>query len=303
MSPDPAPPDSPDPLLHAIASGAGFLAADTVSDLLDELGVDAHELALRALPHAERLAIAPISDFSVGAVAYSLASGARSCALYLGANLEFPGQSLGFSVHAEQSAVHNAWRNGEPAVTHVAVSAPPCGHCRQFLLELPTASSLTIPSRRSADRPWANMPLTELIPHAFGPADLGRAATLMSGSPRPLGLVEAVTDSLVRVALEAASRSHAPYTGALAGAAVETSDGRQFPGLYAESAAYNPSLAPLSGALAGAALAASPGRGLRIRRAVLVEVAGRVSQRDGSATVLQSVAPGVDLEVHTAQEA
>ena len=51
-------------------------------------------------------------EVPVGAVALGL-----SGALYAGANLEFLGQSLSLSVHAEQAAVYNAWVHGEAGVS------------------------------------------------------------------------------------------------------------------------------------------------------------------------------------------
>lgn len=59
--------------------------------------------------------------------------------LYVGVNLEFPGLPLHHSVHAEQFLIANAVQAGEPALTRLAVSAVPCGHCRQFCSELACA--------------------------------------------------------------------------------------------------------------------------------------------------------------------
>lgn len=56
--------------------------------------------------------------------------------VYFGANMEFPGASLASSVHAEQSLTANLLRHKEAAVVTVAISAPPCGHCRQFFSEM-----------------------------------------------------------------------------------------------------------------------------------------------------------------------
>ena len=56
--------------------------------------------------------------------------------LYVGVNLEFPCLPLHNSVHAEQFLVVNALQHGELELVKLAVSAAPCGHCRQFLSEL-----------------------------------------------------------------------------------------------------------------------------------------------------------------------
>ena len=55
-----------------------------------------------------------------------------SGALYVGVNLEFARLPLYNSVHAEQFLLVNALHHGERAIQRLAVSAAPCGHCRQF---------------------------------------------------------------------------------------------------------------------------------------------------------------------------
>jgi len=95
---------------------------------------------------------------------------------------------------------------------------------------------------------------------------------------------------LVERARGAAARSSAPYSGALAGVALETGDGRRYCGQVAESAAYNPTLGPMQAAI----IAAHHG-GARlsdIREAALVELEGAsVSQLGSARQVLASVAP------------
>ncbi|MBO5493516.1 MAG: hypothetical protein J5974_09330, partial [Pyramidobacter sp.] len=60
------------------------------------------------LARAAELACVPVSGFRVGAAALG-ASGR----VWLGANLEFAGLPLNFTVHAEQAAVLNARSHGE----------------------------------------------------------------------------------------------------------------------------------------------------------------------------------------------
>jgi cytidine deaminase len=97
------------------------------------------------------------------------------------------------------------------------------------------------------------------------------------------------------MALHAASRASAPYTGALSGVALETVDGRRYAGSAAESAAYNPTLAPMQAALIAAYHGGS--RLDSIRTAVLVEIEGAaISQLDLARAVLASVAPEATLE-------
>jgi cytidine deaminase len=127
-----------------------------------ELGVDIPRLMTRLLPEAAKLAKPPVSNFRVGCVSRGL-----SGALYFGTNLEFAGEALSFTVHAEQSSVTNAWMNGEEGIDLIAVNAAPCGYCRQFLNELVTADRLTVAM------PKETRALSELLPSAFGPRDLG----------------------------------------------------------------------------------------------------------------------------------
>ena len=270
--------------VHAPVMAAGEATAlatargRTVEQLMDDL-----------LTAARAKAIAPVSGFAVGAVARG-----RSGALYLGANLEFPGHPLNAAVHAEQSAVASAWMHGERGVQTIATSAMPCGHCRQFLTELHGADSLRILVH-------GGPPLTlgELLPASFGPGDLGVARRLMdAGETAALRSPEAPPEehadrALVDEALRAAAQSYAPYGKTLAGVALALDDRSVEAGRAAECAAFNPSLSPLQVALSGLAL---EGVGFEnIRRAALVETGGPVSYRAATEALLATVAPGVRL--------
>ncbi len=59
--------------------------------------------------------------------------------MYVGVNLEFARLPLYNSIHAEQFLVVNAIHHGERELRKLAVSAAPCGHCRQFYSELSCA--------------------------------------------------------------------------------------------------------------------------------------------------------------------
>jgi hypothetical protein len=69
----------------------------------------------------------------------SAAGLAASGAIYIGVNLEFPGGPLSQSVHGEQFLVANLLLHGERGLDTLAISAAPCGHCRQFYSELACA--------------------------------------------------------------------------------------------------------------------------------------------------------------------
>ncbi|HYZ78529.1 MAG TPA: cytidine deaminase [Gaiellaceae bacterium] len=245
------------------------------------------ERMLRLLPEAQRHAIPGISGFRVGCVAEG-----SSGSLYLGANVEYPGTALAFTVHAEQSATINAWQSGEEGLESIAVSAPPCGYCRQFLYELTTADRLVVHVAEEESRP-----LTELLPAAFGPADLDVEATLMSPQDHGLVLDRPSDDPLALAALAAANASYAPYSKGYAGVALQTQSGAVYAGRYAENAAFNPSVSPLESALVMRVLDGHADDA--VTRAVLVETASKASQ-EGATRELLRVVSAAKLDLYQA---
>ncbi|MET0601146.1 MAG: cytidine deaminase [Baekduia sp.] len=260
----------------------GVLSSSRVAALRQQSGRSIEQLMEELVPFARVLAQPMVSRYHVGVVARG-----SSGALYYGANLEFPGQTLPFTVHAEQSATTNAWNNGETELTSVAVSAAPCGYCRQFLYETTGAARMDV---MVAGR--AKTTLTPgLLPEAFGPSDLGVKTALMAPESVSLQLQQPSSHPLVLEALKAAERSYAPYTNSYAGAAVQDTTGRIFPGRLAENAAYNPSLSPLASALAMAALARVSQTA--IAEVALVEVANAaVSQLPVTQTLVDALGVG-----------
>jgi cytidine deaminase len=215
-----------------------------------------------------------------------------SGSLYLGANIEVSGQCLGFAVHAEQSALSNAYMNSEESVSSLAVvGGAPCGHCRQFMEEISPAGEILIliPNQPSAK-------LASMLPVAFGPAALGATQGALPVRTANLAVSGGTSDALTAAALDAACRSYAPYSKSPAGVAIRTTGGRVFQGCYIENVAFNPSLSPLQTALvqlivAGQAYSA-------ISAVTLVEVEGaKISQRAVTETVLAALAPQHKLKV------
>ncbi|HEV7764340.1 MAG TPA: cytidine deaminase [Thermoanaerobaculia bacterium] len=213
-----------------------IIAAADAARLAESKGVDIPGLMTLLLPEAAKFARPPVSNFHVGAVSRGFSGN-----LYFGANVEFAGEALSFTVHAEQSSVGNAWMNGEDGIDLIAVTAAPCGYCRQFLNELVTADRLVIAI------PNETRSLRDLLPSAFGPRDLGIDGGLMQREDHALTID--ADDEFALAALAAARRSYAPYSKSYAGVAVRTSDGRIASGAYAENAAFNPSMSPLEVAL------------------------------------------------------
>jgi cytidine deaminase len=250
-------------------------------------GIPLEQLMLALIPLAKKFAIPPISNFYVGAVAHGL-----SGSLYFGANYEFPGQALSFTVHGEQAATAHAISFGETGIDLLAVSAAPCGYCRQFLYELTTAKKLLI---ILPDTPTTL--LTALLPNAFGPQDVGVTAALMS--PQSHGMTLPSPDDVTRAALDAANASYAPYSLSYAGVALKTSDGHIYTGGVAENAAFNPSMSPLEAAVV--TLTINGGKKYSdITDAVLVEAANsQASQISATRDVLGTMTK-VPLRVHQA---
>ena len=121
-----------------------------------------------AAREARDRAYAPYSGFQVGAAL--LTDDGR---IFTGANVE--NASYGLSMCAERNAVFHAVTEGVRGLRAVAVSASndeptwPCGGCRQVLHEF-GPDMVVISEGRGGRREERR--LAELLPLAFGPADL-----------------------------------------------------------------------------------------------------------------------------------
>jgi len=243
------------PFLSVEHFPAMFSAAE-VTLIKQHTGLDDNALAFALLPLAAACARPDISHFNVGAIARGVSGN-----LYFGGNMEFIGATMQQTVHAEQSAITHAWMRGEKALESITVNYTPCGHCRQFMNELNSGTGLQI---HLPDCPPAT--LADYLPNAFGPRDLEIKTLLLDEEDHHYPLHG---DKVVQSAIAAANRSHAPYSHAPSGIALEMADGTIFAGSYAENAAFNPSLPPLQAALNLLSLSGYEYAG--IRRAVLAE--------------------------------
>lgn len=141
---------------------------------------DIAERLIEAARGATANAWAPYSNFSVGA-ALLMADGS----IVTGANVE--NSSYGLSLCAETVAVAKASADGRMRdVVAVGIVGGmtgqdgvepilPCGRCRQILNEAAQAGKrdLNIWCSGLTGGPIAEYTLSELLPHAFGPANLG----------------------------------------------------------------------------------------------------------------------------------
>lgn len=117
---------------------------------------------------ARRHAHAPYSRFRVGAALL-----ARSGTVYTGCNVE--SSSYGLTICAERTAIFKAISEGEHAFDAIAVVAntreftPPCGACRQVLLDLAGNIDVIMTSARGVT---SVVKLKELLPRAFSNKNL-----------------------------------------------------------------------------------------------------------------------------------
>jgi cytidine deaminase len=293
----------PQPLrgsLQFILQNSGRLDSRYCKAVMEMQGISPAGLMVKLLPVAKLYAQTPISHFQVGAVSRArLVDGTDEFALFMGANIEFTGQTLTQTIHAEQAAVVNAWLQGAARIDAVAVSAVPCGRCRQFLFELETGCAPTVIIAQPDGDDYATAELYDLLPQAFGPKDLKIEAGLLSsrGHLPNLNLKSLPEDPLVLEALSAAARSYAPYTHNFAGCTIQMRDGKIYTGPYAENAAFNPSLSPLHTAFVRLNLDGLVTHG-RITRAILVEKPTTISQRGVCELLLDSLATDIRLEYY-----
>jgi cytidine deaminase len=142
------------------------------------LVTEPNALLARAV-EARRGAYAPYSNFAVGA---ALAD--TDGTIWTGANVE--NASYGLSMCAERTALFGAVTSGARAFTAIAVAGPdgvrtlPCGACRQALAEFAPAIRVIFDDGGTI----GEISLAELLPEAFGPAQLAEAKTVAAARSR-----------------------------------------------------------------------------------------------------------------------
>ena len=270
--------------LREILTSADFdatISAQQFEQMLQSTGFSDAELRVALLPVAASFSNAPLSDFSVGAIARS-----HNGKLYFGGNIELNDVQLGQTVHAEQAAISHAWMKGETALKDITINFSPCGHCRQFMNELVGAENLKIQLPERAEKT-----LHDYLPESFGPADLGITDALMNPKHQQTDVTS--EHKLLQVAIDALNISHSPYTKNPSGVALQLKDGSIFKGAYAENAAFNPSLPPLQVALVQLLIA---GKAFdEIEHAALAETSSsKMSHLADTQSTLQALNPDID---------
>ncbi len=263
----------------------GRLPAGAAQQIAAQEGRSIEQLMLDLLPLAQSFSRPPVSNYRVGAIVQG-----TSGDLYLGANLEVPA-ALVFSVHAEQSAACNAYLGGDSGIASLAVTAAPCGHCRQFLYELSNGHDIRI-FLASGIRSG----LSALLPYPFGPRDLGITEPPFSRKPLSISLATSREDDLAMAALDMARKSYAPYSKSPSGVAVRSLSGRVYSGAYLENAAFNPSLSPLEAAMVGMSMGNEDLAD--IGAVALVEIdRASISQESATRAVMEALAPKSHLHI------
>lgn len=258
-----------------------------VNALTKELGLTNHQLLQKLIPSAKEYASPSISNFRV-----SIAGLGESGKIYLGVNLEFLGFPLHQTVHGEQFLISLAREQHEKKLVAIALSAEPCGFCRQFIQELGDDCKdllLLIPNKEPILFP-------RLLPEAFEPKNLNIQGGLLTSN---IELQKSQLESPLTAAIEAARLSYAPYTLSPSGVALETADGKIYTGSYLENVAYNPSLSPLQAALVS--LIANGRHYKEISRAVLAELPlpkAKVSQALLTKALIENISPKAVFQVH-----
>ena len=127
--------------------------------------MDYDELIAKAM-EARKKAYVPYSHFTVGAALL----GKPGC-IYTGCNVE--NASYGLSICAERVAIFKAVSEGERDFEAIAVvtekGVPPCGACRQVLMEFEEDIQVIVADEAGVYRVFS---LQELLPEAFTPQHL-----------------------------------------------------------------------------------------------------------------------------------
>lgn len=127
------------------------------------------ELIRLAIDAKENSSYTPYSNFRVGA-AVEMEDGS----VYTGGNIEIASYSP--TNCAERTAIFKAISEGKREIKKVVVVGDskdtyPCGVCRQVIREFSKNSEIII---ANSEEDYKIYSLEELLPHSFGPENLGR---------------------------------------------------------------------------------------------------------------------------------
>jgi cytidine deaminase len=129
--------------------------------------MDKKRLIKKAL-EAQQNAYVPYSNFRVGAAVLT-----EDGNIYTGCNIEISSYSP--TLCAERTAIFKAVSEGHKKIKAIAVVGDsnftyPCGVCRQVIREFGKDAMIIVANSEDEYREYR---LDELLPHSFGPEDLG----------------------------------------------------------------------------------------------------------------------------------
>lgn len=170
-----------------------------------------------------------VSGYKVGCVVRG-----ESGEYYLGANLEV---NTHYNLHAEQSAIHNAFIHGERIITHIMISALPCGHCRQFLHGMNPDLVIFVDENKYL--------LEDLLPIPFSKSDIGVNQEFENEN-----ILENESHySTFGQASKCCEISYSPLLNKKGGVCIKTLNGNKYYGSFIEDPSLSPSVLPIMGAL------------------------------------------------------
>lgn len=185
------------------------------------------------LDDVKELSYPSLSGFKVACIARG-----NSGKYYIGSNVEV---TTHYNLHAEQAAIHNAYKNGESGITHLMLSALPCGHCRQFLFEVNPNLLIFVDNELYL--------LADLLPNPFLPKDLGIDTSIFQEQHYKNLKLQVNTYNLNNIiALDACKMSYSPFQNKKSGVSISTNKD-VYSGSYIENVAFNPSVLPMMSAL------------------------------------------------------
>lgn len=241
------------------------------------------------------LGLAPTSQKNAGAAGLG-----SSGVVYLGVNVEFPGLSLDYSIHAEQFVVANLALHSEERLLCLAMSYDgsicdaPCHRCRNLLQEIRDPETKIV-IKNPLKKYNGYVKLVSLLKPRLVPEDI---SLLLQPQHNGLTLLEPeiCEDSdgcshLKCRALAAANKSFAPYSDCPSGVALKDRDGEVYRGWYMESGACNASLMPIQVAVVDFVVSCA-GKQMfdNIVEAVLVEKKNaKASQVETTKTILEAL--------------
>ena len=242
------------------------LSPQEQQSLMDEFGMrSVDELMVQLLPVARTFAHPPLSNFYVGVVGLEAETGN----LLIGFNVEFPGTSMGLTLHGETFLAARIFSRGSRLEAIALGEAHPCAHCRQFLSEFSGAHDLKL-----IDALGHVLKLSQLYPWPFDPDYLGETG-IVGGVVRQPDLTlsrNGISLEVHAALLSAGQKAYAPYSGVIAACALVLDSGRLITGASIESVSFNPSMGPFQAAIAN--LLAFGFSGSDISEVILVQSEG-----------------------------